>query len=149
MSESTPQTDRWELPAEPEVGTVVAGSSGVYRRDPERGWRRTDSTNRLGWHQVLTDAPLVRLVPARSQAEPPLAAVDDYGPDPDEERLDTEYRPGFYRLRGTLGPAIPGTLVFIIPSDTPRLWNVYLPDGRGTTRSESSLDCAGAERVEL
>lgn len=75
-TDETP-ADRWDMPPEPKPGTVLAGSTGVvYRREPERGWRRTDSTNRLGWHQVLADAPLVRLVPADEPRDDGPALVE-------------------------------------------------------------------------
>lgn len=61
----THSADRWELPTEPEPGTVVQGRNYVWaRREGDGGWRRTGSGQTFGWTTVLADAPLTRLVPA-------------------------------------------------------------------------------------
>jgi hypothetical protein len=61
----------------------------------------------------------------------------------------TEYRPGFYRLRGCLGRAEAGTLVHLLPDRVEGVWAVHLPDGlRRLLTPEASLDLAGAERVD-
>lgn len=62
---------RWEMPVEPELGAVVAGRNSVWkRRKNGAGWHRVGSDQTSGWSMVLTDAPLVRLVPADEPVKP-------------------------------------------------------------------------------
>lgn len=62
---STP-ADRWELPPEPDPGTVVQDREGTIwtRSGHGRGWTNSDGSTVASWSSVLGFAPLVRLVPA-------------------------------------------------------------------------------------
>lgn len=92
--------DRWELPPQPDPGTVVQDREGtIWTRSANgRGWVNTDGSTVAAWSTVLGLAPLVRLVPAD-------ASRTDVGTDA-ELRMTTNQRDQLLRTVDQLRNAL-------------------------------------------